>query len=326
MASVGFLLVVAGDGDAAGAPQAILDIYQERASAEAEGEGSDEILLNGTVSVLVPWSPEQQVVEVTMEVLNEKLNWVFDPPKLVFEKSGERIQHFDLKLSVPHDYPAGENNVEIGGRWRYKPGITGGTIESDNIILTMAPFEDGRIGAPYNVEIEEGVERVIPVVVENPGNVDEDYYIEMEGVDTLRNIGIQISMEGDGIIEVDFGKDADLSITMIGDDIEGGRTFHLTLKLLDMDSDVEYDSTTVSIETFERNVPQPKPIDDRNGDDDDEPGDEDDEPVDDDESGPPGVNTSSSGPSGALIGYIAVVLVLGAAAVAGFIIYSRRKD
>lgn len=322
MASVGFLLVMAGSGEAAGAPQAVLDIYQERASADAEGEGSDEIMLNGTVKVLVPWSPEQQVVEVTLEVLDENLNWVFDPPKLVFEKTGDKVQHFDLRLSVPCTYPAGENNVEIGGRWRYKPGITGGIIESDTIIMTMAPYEDGDISAPSSVDLVQDQNRTVPLVIENPGNVGEHYQIEAEGREMLSNVGIGISIEEDGLIEVTAGQEGELEVLLSGKDISPERTHHLTLKLLDMDSGMEYDRVIVSIHTVAKEeTPSPAPI----GDDDDD--DEEEDPNDkNDGSEPPEVNTSGGGISGVLIGYILVVLVLGAAATSGFVIYRKRKD
>ncbi len=243
---------------------------------------------------------------------------------MVFEKYGERIQNFDLKLSVPHTYPAGETNVEIGGRWYNKPGITGGTIGSDNVILNMAPFEDGSIGTPTSLELKENEEKIVPIVVLNPGNVKEHYLIETEGDDILRNVGISFSLEEGGMVEVDAGNDGEVSAVLIGNEFSPDRTYHLTFKLMDLDSNIEYDRVIISIYTVKENEIPPIP----NADDDEDGNDSNDiVPEEENEDGNnPVVNTSGNGMSGTLIGYILLVLVIGVAAIGGFIVYSKNKD
>lgn len=319
----GFLCIFADGPEALGAPRAELNVYQDRIEVEMTEAPSTEIEMNGTVSVAVPWSPDIQVVEVNLDVVTEGYNWIFDPPVLVFENDGEKTQHFDLKLSIPKNIPAGENMVEIGGFWTYSPGALGGLLSSDNVILEVSVFQDGEMDAPMDAEVKDGRNSSLPLVIRNTGNVDQDYLIILEGKDTLENIGVDVEIEGHGHVHADMEETVRVDIGLNASGIDSERTYYLVVKLQDMGDRSVYDHSTIAVDVHMMDepsspgtTPSPGPIDDgdeRNNDPVEEP-----EDIDTGTSG-----GSRSGP--ALFYFIEIVLVIGILSAAGIVYVSRSN-
>lgn len=323
----GSICLESEDAEAMGSPWVEVDVYQERVGAYMNEAPSVELNLNGTVSAQVPWSPDRQMLEITLRVETEGYNWNFDPPTLTFENGGERTQPFDLILSVPKTVPSGESTVEIGGYWRYSPGTLGGTVHEDTVILEISPYEDGVLGSPLDSSLKEGEETSIPLVVTNTGNTEQYYLIQLEGEKTLENVGVDIDILDMGQVMVEIGESEKSEILLFADDISSERTYYLTVKLLDMETHQEYDSATISVDVRKADKKEEPNIIPDKGNTDDVPSDDGgnidptDDPVDD------GTSSSSSGSksSPALFYFIGIVLVIGVLATAGVIFVSRSR-
>ena len=331
--SVGFLLILSGEGESMGSPAVNVDLYQERIVAEMEDEGSSDIFLNGTVTAQVPWSPQMQSLIIELKVLTEGLNWVFEPNTLTFTKHGPRTQNFDLTLSVPVTYPGGETSLEIGGRWRYSPGSLGGYTDEDHAIMIVTPLENGRISAQPEIDLLDGEPQDIQVSVWNTGNVDNYYHVEMDGEELLENVGVELEIEDGGYMELEYGEETEIELHIRGYNIPDGRTFFLTLDLVGADSGERYDSATITIETMKQEEPKDdkkneEPPAGGDDDDDDDDGDAPSDPPKEDPDDEEDVDTSmNSGPgfSSKLIGYIVIVLILAGVAILGIVYYTKKS-
>jgi len=174
--------------------------------------------------------------------------------------------------------------------------------------------------------LKEVEETSIPLVVTNTGNIDQYYLLELEGDRTIENVGVDIEIYDGGQIMVEIGESEETEIILVAGDISSERTYYLTVKLLDMETHQEYDSTTISIEVQKADKKEEPNIIPDKGNVDDGPSDDGgnidptDDPVDDGSS-----SSSGSRSSPALFFFIGVVLVIGVLASAGVVFVSRSR-
>lgn len=335
--SAGILLLLADDGEAFGSPSVTLEIYQDDAYVKMERDSSGTVLLNGSVTVLVPWSPDIQAVEIMLDVMTEGLLANFDPQVLIFWPDEERTQYFDLEISVPLTFEAGSNIVEIGGRWKYTPGTLGGTFEEEILELTVEEVDDGEINGPSKIIIDEE-DSIFPITLQNTGNVDQFYEVRVGGSREMERAGMEMSLEDGGITKVYRNEEKDLDLIFRCQDPPMEGKYNVEFSLYGLDSGLKYDSISMSIEI---SVPDeqkiiPSIIDDDDNkdpsDDDDDtpvsPSDDDDDDNTSDNGEPPDVNTSDGdGFSIGLIIWVMIVIVLGVGGVGGFVYFTddRKK-
>lgn len=284
--SMGVLL--ADDARATGSPAITITMSQTRQTVYITEEEYSNVTFTGTVTAQIPALPPGQVLIVDLSVREEEYQWIFDPEEMLFTESGQEIP-FTLDLYVGKITPAGQNEVTIDGRWRYSPGVLGGSVGPLVVMIDVTEYDDGALDAPTSYTIAEGVTGQVDFSVINTGNVDADFILEYDGIRDADKVDVEIL----GLVEavdVSFADEEVISLSMIASDVREGDEFTLEVTLMNLESEV-LDAVAIQIILVEEIEP-PDPGDDDVPDDDDTPSDDDgpsdddapsdDEPTDDD--------------------------------------------
>ena len=120
-------------------------------------------------------------------------------------------------------------------------------------IVVVTPHPALELIAPGPVEITEGESKDIPVKINNTGNVDVDFILEVEGVNRMENLGLEVILPAEEENTVEFSSFFTYGINLTGTgDIDGDSKADLDLFLLDADSGARYQEVSIVVEIREK--------------------------------------------------------------------------
>ena len=127
------------------------------------------------------------------------------PAGLIFEGSGTETKEVDISMTVPLLTPASEMPCIISGTWNQ--GGFSGSVEPVTVMVYVLPFHRPKIfcEAPKK-EVNKGESVTFELRINNDGNADDTFHIEIANLEDLKSKGITVDDISDiSIIYQDHG-------------------------------------------------------------------------------------------------------------------------
>ena len=236
-----------------GTPEITISIDQVSQTADMEDVDHMELTFTGTLEVIIPFEIPNQVIEVTLEVIEDHFDYRFDPSLMVFNQSG--TENFTFKVGVGLNVPAGDNELSVGGTWNYNPGLMTGNIEHATTQVIVTDHPGLELITPSSIDVYEGNTTSLDILVNNTGNVEVGFTLEFYGIDDLERRGIIVDSPNSGNLIVDFSSIYTYTMNLTGDEIGRDSTLDMEVLLLGAESGEEYDESSVVVNIFEAEEP-----------------------------------------------------------------------